>query len=303
MAKKKKEVLVSSDKENILLDKKLATKETKEDITKYIDDRINKVFISELDKANRKLLREKNKKIIIKNVVILILLAIIGFLVYLLYSNHYFDRFFNADIKQIEEKEEVKKNDLEKEKEEVVSKPSLDELKKEYASLLDNYIISDQSIYLSDFYSGNLSSELRNYLVLNSLNFDSLKKNEDYEIISNDVFKSSHERMFSSTYEAKSFDFNGNKIRYLEMMESYITTNLLNKENTLIVREIKDIEKDNETVTITTIEGIIKDSKLYNILDNNLINEYQNDSLLKYESVLNKVIYTFKDNKLVSLSK
>ena len=168
---------------------------------------------------------------------------------------------------------------------------------------MDKYVISDKSVYLSDFYNGNLSSELKNYLVLNSLNFDSLKKNDDYEIISNDVFKKAYELLFSDSYESKSFDYNGNKIRYLDMMESYITTSLLTKDESLIEREIKDIKKDDDKIIITTIEGIIKDGKLYNILNNNEIVDYQNDSLLKYENSLNKVVYTFKDNKLINLTK
>ena len=93
MARKKKTELqvVSTKEDNILLEEKVDGNKIKEELEKYVDEKINKTFIDELDKSNRRLLREKSRKIIVKNIVILILLAIIGFLIYLLFSNNYFE--------------------------------------------------------------------------------------------------------------------------------------------------------------------------------------------------------------------
>lgn len=306
MARKKKEnELIIPENDNILLESRVEANKIKEDLKEYVDERVNKVFIDELDKANRKLLREKSKKIFVKNIVIIILLLIIDFLIYLLYSNNYFDKFFNKNSSEITENTSKTK---EEEKEEETSEPkkqevTLDDLKKEYASLLDNYIIHEKASYLNDFYEGDLSNNLKNYLTLNSLDFTSLTKEDDYNIISDDAFKLAYEKLFNSNYASLSFDYNGNTVRYVNPMTAYITTKLLNKENSSISREIKDIKVDSNKITITTIEGKILDDKLYNILTDKEITDYQKDSLLNYSEALNQVIYTFENSKLVSLSK
>ena len=55
-------------------------------------------------------------------------------------------------------------------------------------------------------------------------------------------------------------------------------------------------------VIINTVEGIIIDNKLYDI-NNNLIEEFNNDGLLKYQDKLNKMKYIFKDGLLYKLEK
>ena len=236
----------------------------------------------------------------------MLLLLIIGFLVYLLYSNNYFDRLLNKNNSEIKEKTEEKEDKEEKkeeEKKEEPKAPTLAELKKEYASLLDNYVISDNCKYIEDFYHGELTNNLKQYLTLNTFDFDSIKKEDDYQIILNDTFKLAYEKLFDGDYNSTSFDYNGNSIRYVNMMSSYMTTSLLKKEDSLIKREISDIKVNDDKIMITTIEGIVKDHKLYSILDNSEIEDYKEDSLLNYSEKLNKLVYTFKNGKLINLSK
>ena len=236
-------------------------------------------------------------------------MLIIAFLTYLLYTNKYFDHLLSKSDNLQEEKIDVKKHEekkeeiKEKETKKEVKKPTLDELKKEYANLLDGYTVSDKCSYLGDLYKGNLTSDLKKYFTLNSFDFDSLKKEEDYQIISNDTFKLAYEKLFNTDYNAGSFDYNGNSIRYVNMINSYMTASLLKKEETLIQREILDIKLDDNKVLITTVEGIVKDNKIYNILNNREIDDYEDGSLVKNRDDLNKVVYVFKDNKLISFSK
>ena len=311
MAKKKKEELLNQT-DNVLLESRMDIDKVKEDLTNYIDEKINKTFIEEIDKANRKLLRDKSRRLFIKNIIIILLIAIIGFLMYLLYTNHYFDHYFNRNthdepvINEPEknnekEKEEPKKDEK---KEEVVPKePTLDELKKEYSHLLDNYYISDTSSYLVDFYNGKLTDNIKKYITLNSFDFDSLKQEEDYNIINEETFKIIYNKLFDGLYESGSFEYNNNKIRYVSIIDSYMTSELLKKENNNITREITNIKVNNDEVIIETIEGIIKDNKLYNIIYNSEVENYKGDTLINYSDSLNKVIYTFKNNKLISLGK
>lgn len=318
MARRKKEEIKELPyKDNILLEEKIDGNKIKEELEKYIDEKINKTFIEELDKSNRRLIREKSRKIIWKNIVILILLALSGFLLYLLFSNNYFDKYFNKNKEDVVEKD--KQDDNKKESDKKIEPtatpeptptptatpkvPTLDELKKEYGSLIDNYYVTESSSYLVDFYSGNLTDNIKRYITLNSIDFDSIKKEEDYQIISDDTFKTIYEKLFDEEYEAATFDYDDNKIRYVGKMESYMTSEFLEKHDTNIKREITDIKVDGETVIITTVEGLIKDNKLYEIINNTEVTDYKEDSLVNYQDILNKVVYTFKDGKLIKLGK
>ncbi len=318
MAKKKKEELLVIDTQdnNILLDDKFDKNAIINELKEYVDERVNDVFLDELERANKKLIREKNKKIFWKNVIIILLLLIIGFLLYLLYSNDYFDRFFNKnseieekeqkDDKNTEEKKEEDKEDKkdnEEEKKEEKKEPTQEELKKEYEHLLDNYYVTDNSIYLSDFYSGKLTKEMMMYMTLNSFDFSSFSKEEDYNIIKESTFKIMFEKLFNEEYISGSFNYDENKVRYVKQMESYMTEAILVREESNIKREIKDIKVDGDEVIITTVEGIVKDNQLRNIISNELISDYIDGSLLKNEDKLNTVVYSFKYGKLIGLTK
>ena len=311
--KKKEEVKLLPSNDNILLEEKIDGDMLKKELEHYVDEKINKTFIDELDKANKRIIREKSKKIIWKNIVILILLAICGFLIYLLFSNNYFDKYFNKNDN--ETSEQAKK---EEKKEESVVEPSptpnptptlapkaptLDELKKEYGHLLDNYYVTDSSSYLVDFYNGNLTSNLKKYITLNTFDFDKIKKEEDYQIISNDEFKEAYEILFSDEYVPSTFDYDDNKIRYVSKMDSYMTSEYLEKEENIIKREITNIKVNGKEVIIETVEGIIKEGKLYEIINNTEVVDYKEDSLVNYKDKLNTVIYTFEDSKLIKLEK
>lgn len=256
--------------------KKIETKEEKVDLTKikeeltdYVNKQITKEIASVVDKSNKRLIREKNKKILNKNIIIIILLAIIGFLLFLLYDDNYFDKYFNND----KETKVVEKVDKDEKEEEKVKEPTLDELKEEYGYLLDNINISKNSKYIDDYYDANLSQELKNYLAFNNLDLDKLSIEDDYNIIENEELEKEYSKLFDDTYKAKSFTYNNVVVRYISKMESYITDELLEKEEDIIEKEITDIKVEDDKIIITTKE------------DNN------------------KLIYTFKDNKLIKLDK
>lgn len=269
----------------------------KEELKDYVDLQIKKGFTEELEKSNKRLIREKNKKILFKNIVIIILLAVVCFLVFLLYKAKYFNKYFtneNITSENTTEKVETKENE---EKDEV----SLQTLIKQYSYLLDNIYINENSEYINNYYNGKLTNEIKSYITLNNLSSEYLTTEEDYNMFGEDKFKETYEKMFND-FENVSFDYNGNKIRYLSMMNSYISNSLIKNDGTNIKREIIDI-KVGDNIVITTIEGLIIDSKLYRIDDNAEIENYNNEDLTKYESVLNKVIYTFKDGKLINIEK
>lgn len=285
----------------------------KNDLVKYIDDELDKKidslftqkirneFIEEIDNSNRRLIREKNRQIFYKNIIIIILIVIIGYLGYLLYDFGYFDKYFIKDNESVL-KDNNKNNDSDEGEVIIDKRDTLEELKEEYGYLLDNIIISKNSKYLDDFYNGNLSDELKKYLVLSLINFDMLEVEDDYNIIDTDTFCIAYNKLFDGEINNSNFDYNGNKIRFLSKLDSYVTDSILVNDDVLISREIINVSVSGDEVIIDTIEGIIEDDKLFNVLTLEEIS-YKGDSLTNYLDMLNKVKYTFKNNKLVSILK
>ena len=312
MARKKKEkeevLQIETKSDNILLQSKVDVESIKTELKEYIDKTVNKTFLEELENTNKKLIREKSRRIFWKNIFIIILLLLVGFLTYLLYSNNYFDKYFNKETptEEKEKKEEATPTPTPTPNPTPTptpKAPTIEELKKEYGPLLESYYVTDSSIYLSDYYDGKLTNDMKKYITLNAFDFSTFEKEEDYNIIKESTFKIMYEKLFNDDYESATFSYDDNKVRFVKAMDSYLTTSLLVREENNIKREIKDIKVDGEEAIVTTVEGVVKDNKLYNVISNNEITEYKGDSLLKYEDKLNILNYTFKNNKLINLSK
>lgn len=267
--------------------------EIKEELTDYINIQIKKNFNEELERANKALIKEKNKKIFIKNIEIIILICIIIFLSYLLYDNHYYDKYLN----QFNQNNQLNQNNDNSNEENTV----LQELISNYSYLVENLTISENSSYINDYYKGNLTKELKNYLTMNTMNFEELTIEDETNLIENNLFQDHYNQLFKEDYESSSFDYNGIKVRYLKKLETYITDSIIKQNKSNIKKEIINIDVLENEVIITTLEGILIDNKLYNILSSKEITSYKNDSFTNYEKDLNKVVYTFIDNKLVSI--
>ena len=280
-------------------EEKIDLEEIKKELTDYVDDKIRTELVENIERANKRVIKEKNIKIIWRDFLVLILLGICCFLVYTLYNINYFG--ISIDEKQnSEKKEEVNKSSEEIEEE--IVEPTLDELKTKYSYLLNNYVISDESIYLEDLYNGNLTNELKNYYALNKFDFTSLTMQDDYNIINEYSFVEKYKELFDSEYVNTSFNYNGNIIRYIGVINSYISTSVLEYTNSFIKREIISINVNDKIVSITTVEGVVKDNKLYNPLTKEEIENF-NNNLLDYEDKLVKITYVFNNGKLDSITK
>ena len=278
------------------IDEKIDLSKINKDVKEYVDLLVKKDLTNEVEKANKRLLREKNRKILFKNIIIIILIVVIGFLVYLLYKAHYFDKYFvNEDAPQVivDKKEEEVEKDTK-----INHVPTFEELESEYGDLIKDIYINENSKYTKDYYSGVLSNEIKNYIALNKLSFDKLSVEEDYNVIDSSDIETEYKKLLNDKFNKATFDYNGNKLRYVTKLDSYMTDSILTKTKSNIKREIIDIEVDDDIVTITTVEGLVKDGKLYNILTNEVVKNYKKDSLSKYEDELNKISYVFDNKKL-----
>jgi len=294
MANKKEESIAKE-----IVNEKIDVELLKKELTDYVDEKIRNELVENIEKANKKVIREKNYKILWRDFLVLLLLGICGFLVYTLYNINYFELTLNKNS-NTQNTNVIEEN---KENVEVVVEPTLDELKSKYSYLIDKVIISDESIYIEDFYNGNMTKELKNYLTLNLVDFDTLTVQDDYNIINEFNFTEKFKELFSSEYENSNFNYNGNSVRYIGLINSYLTNTLLVKTTTNIQREITNIVVNNNEVKITTIEGIVKDNKLFNPITKEEVEGYNNDNLSNYENSLVKITYVFDGEKLNSINK
>lgn len=265
----------------------------KEEINDYIDKQVKKYYSEEIEKANKRIIRYKNRKILFRNIVILVLIVVVLYLLHILYTLNYFgniqisSKSNNKNTKTVEKKVEEKEL-------------SLDDLKRKYSSYLDNIKISENCDYIKDYYDGKLTEQLKLYLVLNNLNLKKITTEENYNIIEEDLIKNEYNKLFDNEYKPSSFKYNGREVRYISKMKSYITDELLEKEETNIVREITNIEVLKDEVSITVIEGVVKDNTLYN--NDEEIDDYNEETkLTDYEEDLNKITYVFRDKKLMEI--
>ena len=266
----------------------------KNELKDYVDISIKKAIKEELDKSNKRLIREKNKRILTRNIIIVILLCIIALLLVLMYKNRFFNKYLGCEVST---NTTTKETGVIDEKEESVTKS---DLIKEFSYLLDNVKIHEESEYLDDFYSGKLSNEVKNYLAFNNLDIASLGTEEDYNLFDSSLLRVEYDKLFNSHYEGLSFNYLGDKVRYIDKMDSYITNKVLDSKTSNIQREIIDISVDDDTTIFTCVEGILKDNHLYNVLSKKEI-RYNKGNISDYENDLTKVTYTFVNGRLESI--
>lgn len=229
----------------------------KTELKSFVNERIDEVLIDKIESVNKKLLREKSRKIWSRNIVILILLGLSIFLTSTLYYEGYFNRFFTK-TEQISSAEQTSEKQTENSSSLIISiTDKTKELKEKYNPILKKYEISPSSAYFESFKQGKLTEELKLYFALNSLDFNNLEIEEDYNLISESKIKEAYEKLFTTAFEAKTFDFNGNSIRYFSKLNSFVSNFLLKKATDNVSLEISEIKEENEKVTIKTTDNLI----------------------------------------------
>ena len=278
----------------------------KDDLTEYMKDQIDKEVSKSVEKSTKKLIRYKNSVILKKNIIIIILIIICAFLAYNLYKISDISIDIKTNKKSNEQKEEVKQTDekqKEKKDDEEDVKEKLEDKKKEYKYLIDDIYIGGDSTYIKDFYEGNLTDEIKLYLSLNKVDDEKIESEDGSVYLDEADLKESYDNFFEGKFTAKSFEYNNLKFHYLSSKSLFIADGKFEKAKKDIVKEIINVT-DDDNVVITTVEGIIKDNKLFNIINGGEIKKYKSGSLEKYEKSLTKVIYHFiKDDDVYKIDK
>ena len=285
------------------INKEFNINDYKEDIDKYVKERVEKESSSTLIKFYKKKLRNKSIMIFIEFVLILILLGggVVGF--YYLYNDGYFNKY-GSIIKKSEKpvnNEPINNNNNNNTNNKQDENDKLESLVRKYSYLLDNVIIDTKTDYLTEFFSGNLTNELKEYLAFQLINKTYITSDGSSSYFDAEILKRAYKELFGENIEFTNFKVNGAHYKYLKNKDLFISTTLSTNGNK-IEREITNIEEKGNLVTITTTEGYIKNNKLYNILSNKEIKDYKkNDKLSKYTKKLNVVKYTFNKDILVGI--
>lgn len=283
-----------------------------------IDDQIKTSISKKLREEEKKIIGNKNRKIITRDFIIILLLALIGFLTYCLYDLDFYniktivenkEKIDNAIasnnlgqdnnvVKDDETQKEEKKD--EKQEEVKTSKYYIEN----YKYLLDKIqITGDNELY---FYKNTFSkNEIPNSIKLQIAykNLDSDKKKTENGTISfkaEDLLKTCKELFGEdATINNEIFEYNNNK--FLFFNDTYL--GFLGKDEQITSNVIYVIEnayeKDNELI-FEIVAAKKQENKLVNIItEQPVVEEYNGEDILTYRNSLSqyKFIYSkVKDN-------
>lgn len=295
---KKKEEVTEDNSENVNIQDnnesvKINVQEIKDDLNDYLKYRIDKEVSLATEKVNKKIINYKNRIIIRRDIFIVILLVICFFLGYHL-----------VNITNIKVDISTKNKVTSVKKEKVQYDEKSDDKIKEYGYLLDDIFVNDDSDYFKDYYSGKLSNEVKLYLSMNRIDLEKVDSEDGAVYIDDNDLKEAYENIFDGEYEAKGFKYGDYDFKYLKAKKMYFADGDFKKVISNNVRKIVDAIENDDSIVITTIEGVKKKDKLYDI-DLKEIDDYTGGDILDYEKSLSKVEYEFvkKDGnyKLISV--
>lgn len=304
-AKVKKEIKkIDINKEEILKDikselttkiKKEITKELiddiKNDVSSIVKEEVRNDLKREIDKEvklnSKRTMRGKRGKIFRRDIIIIVLLAIIVFLLYFMYNHNYVSFSMNSNMNNVSltnDKKIVKNED-------------------DYSYLLD-YI----NVKLPFDNTNSLYLYLKNY---NESNInDSIKLTMAYNYINKDEFsvddiKYAYVKLFNTdkNFKNASFDYECKKFKYDDINNTYTLVNneCINTSSKEILERIINTSKKNNKVVITTVVGVydISNNSLYNYknaYDPVAVNLNSNFNIKDYQNKLSTYKYTFIKN-------
>lgn len=301
-AKKKKEL---AEKDEFVKEFQVEmTKKVKEKITKEIIDDIKndvsvivkqevredlkKEFEKEMKNENRRILRGKRGKIFRRDILIIILLLIIGYLIYYMYNHNYVSFSINSNMNN---------NVLTNDKKTV-------QVQNDYSYLIDKTNVklpfdnaNSLYLYMDTYDEKTINDSIKLTMSYNSLlkdNFTSQEMRQAYI----DLF--GIDKYFKNT----SFDYECKHFKYNSETDTYSVTNndCVNISSKEILEKIMKISKKDDVITITTVVGVYdKNLKtLYNyknVFDPIAANLNNNFDITEYQDKLSTYKYTFTCDK------
>ena len=300
--KKKKEIENKIDINSIKEELNKHLKEQKEEITKELNSKIeNQIefnITKRLKDEEKGIMRGKTGKIIRRDIIIIILLAIVGYFGYCLYDVDY----FNIRTKIVETPKEPsndKQNDEDNNNEPVVDiKPDSSYYIENFGYLVNRLNIVDESIF--SLYQENVALEdLNNELILKiaykNLPKNTININNNMITFSSENIQETAKNIFGEEIIIQDEMFSYNNIKFMYYNETYIG---LKEEETKVgfLSKIIDAQEKNNALTFEIIVAKLSpENKLLNNLDQVIIEDYQNEDLASIKEKLNIYSITFEN--------
>ena len=242
------------------------------ELVEYIDLKVENSVKKEIENNYKKTIRRKNRNIIIKNIIIIFLLLLIAYLLFVVYKKNH-EYYKPATEIEVLSREEMNNNSLIDTNEELISEDELSKNINEYGHLVYDILVNEDSVYLEDFYDGKITSDIRNYISFSHLNFDEIN-DDGYGYVLSDSLPTIHNLLFNANYEEGDFNYLDNNVRFIDKIDAYITDDKLIDISSNINKVITDVNVKDDVVEITTVEGLIDDGRLCNIITKDVIDLY-----------------------------
>lgn len=243
---------------------------------------LNKRMDASIKKSNKRILKGRRGKIIRRDIIIIILLCIIGYLLYFMYNHNYVCFNINSNLNNVS---------IDNDKKVIKSE-------EDYSYLLDKVnvklpISNINSLYLytGNYSVSNIDNSIKLSMAYNSINNDTFTK---------DDMKGAYISLFGTDkyYKDISFDYECKHFKYDN--DTYYLTNdeCINSSSKEIIENIIKTDKKDNKIIISTVMGIYdKESRsLYNyknLYEPIAANINNNFNILDYQNKLNTYKYVF----------
>ncbi len=267
LTKKKKQELIDT------------TNELKGELTSLISDQVEFQVQKRMRCEEKKLVRGKNRKIIFRDIIILLLLAIIIYFAYCLYQVDYF-KLRTKVITTTQSNEVVTINH---DKDYYISK---------YGYLVKKLQVTDEGVWeLYTTSSNNLSNALMLKIAFHNLDKEKLTNNNVITFTSNklnDVARN----IFGDNIVINNETFNYNNTYLIYNNNMYIGY-LQDEIKSNLVYDISNAYEKDDNIIFEVIIGKNDDNVLKDI-NGNVINDNYDGNLTNYSNKLDKYKYVFK---------
>ncbi len=272
--------------DNIVSDiKKELDNDYKEEIKRQISDDVIEDVKANIKREQNKLNRRKTFKIVRLNIYLIVLFAFSLFLIYRLYKTD------NLAIlkKNTEPTTTITTTTVVKD---------LNWYINNYGYLINNLKFTNFELLKGNYNIKEIPIKDKLAMVYKTLGTESIHVEGTIYTIAEDALIEEYKNLFGSIddYIAADFEVDSLDFAYSVSNKQYISVAKKNTNPEYVVNKIVDIKENNNVLTIEALVGIVKDDKLYSVLDlDNEVSIYRSGSDLSvYRDSLTQIQYKFK---------
>lgn len=259
--------------------------EYKEKIKRQISDEVIEDVKTNIKREQNKLNRRKTFKIIRLNIYLIVLFAFSLFLIYRLYKTD------NLAI--------LKKNTTTTTTQTTTTViKDLNWYINNYGYLINNLHFTNFELLKGNYNIKEIPAADKLAMVYKTLGTNVISVEGTIYTIDEEHIINAYQELFGSIDDYVGTDFTVDSLNFAYSVsgKKYISVAKKNEKIEFVVNKIMDIKENNDTLTIDAYVGVVKDDKLYSILDlDNELAEYRSGSdLTVYRESLTQIQYKFK---------